>query len=128
MNDKPQIPDSELIDRIAVMISSMRDIPEGFDQAFKEWASQWNQSYKSPEAYKQWSIEIRPYSVSELTRQPGMPGRTKLHEILNELPIPRCKQRNEGAKLTPEVVCMILERLKVGRSKEKTISEILAGQ
>lgn len=123
MNDKPQIPAPELIDRIAMMIGSMRDVPDGFEESFREWAPNWNRSYKSPEAYREWSIEIRPYSVVELTRLPGMPKRTKLQELLKELPIPKKKRRNASNKLTPEVVQMLLERLVVSHSKEKTKSE-----
>jgi len=124
MASNPHIPDPELIDRIAMMIGSMRDVPEGFEERFREWAPNWNSSYKSPSPYKVWSTEIRPYSVSELARKPGMPKRTKLHELLNELPIPKSEQRNASGKLTPEVVQMILERLAVSHSKEKTTSEL----
>jgi hypothetical protein len=124
MNDKPQIPNPELIDRIAMMIGSMRDVPEGFEESFREWAPNWNRNYKSPDAYRQWSIEIRPYSVVELAKQPGMPKRTKLQELLKELPIPKKRRRNASGKLTPEVVQMLLERLAVSHSKEKTMSEL----
>lgn len=124
MNDKPQIPNPELIDRIALMIGSMRDVPEGFEEGFREWAPNWNRSYKSPNPYKGWDIEIRPYSVVELAKQPGMPKRTKLQELLKELPIPKKRRRNASGKLTPEVVQMLLERLVVSHSKEKTKSEL----
>ena len=124
MNDKPQIPNPELIDRIALMIGSMRDVPEGFEESFREWAPNWNRSYKSPNPYKGWDIEIRPYSVVELAKQPGMPKRTKLQELLKELPIPKKRRRNASGKLTPAVVQMLLERLVVSHSKEKTKSEL----
>lgn len=127
MNENAQIADSELIDRIAMMIGSMRDVPEGFEKSFREWAPKWNRSYKSPSAYRQWNFEIRPYSVSELARQAGMPGRTKIYEMLNDLPIAPSQRKNKAGKLTPEVVYMILEQLTASRSKEKTITEILAG-
>jgi hypothetical protein len=52
-----------------------------------------------------------------------MPKRTKLHELLNELPITKSEQRNASGQLTPEVVQMILERLAMSHSKGKTMSE-----
>jgi hypothetical protein len=50
MNDKPQIPDPELIDRIAMMIGSMRDVPEGFEKGFRECDTKLEFELQEPES------------------------------------------------------------------------------
>jgi hypothetical protein len=121
MNENLQSPSPEFITQVEDMMRNWRDCPHGFPEAFRGFAEHWaeHKTYKSSVTYNKWNIEIRPYRVVELAKQPGMPGRTKLHEMLKGLPISRDNQRNESGRLTPEVVRMILERLSVSHSNKK---------
>lgn len=111
----------ETINRIAVVIESLRDVPDEFPLAFREWAADWlrRRVDAGSTSRSQWSVEIRPYSVAELAKLPGMPGRTKLHEIIKDLNLRREQIRNEGGRLTPRAVQLILERLSVPRCELK---------
>lgn len=122
MSNKTQPPEAEVIDRIAMIIDSMRDVPDGFADSFRDWAEDLSHgnSYKSPAAYREWDMEIRPYSISELARKlQGVAGRTTLHKVLKEIPIAPEKGKTVSGKLTPEVVRMILDRLTESRSNKK---------
>ena len=103
----------KIVEHIASSIEFLGDVPEGFAEDFRQWAQQWSkgQGYKNSAHYQIWNIELRPYKVSELARVPGMPRRTKLHEILNELGIPKNEMRDAGGKLKISVVKMILDHL-----------------
>lgn len=111
----------ETIDQIASVVGAMRDIPEGFPSAFREWAADWGRLAPDEKhgCHVPWAVEIRPYTVAELARLPGMPGRTKLHEIIKSMDLRKEQIRNEGGKLTPQAVRKIIDRLSAGRCELK---------
>lgn len=125
MNDNHQSLSPEQIDRITQMLGLIGDLPEGFPEAFREWAINEGQSYKCPDLFMRWSLEIRPYTVTELAKLlKGICGRTKIYEILKTLPIPEDERKTCSGKLTPEVVRMILERVQEARINESLTEKL----
>ncbi|PXA04017.1 hypothetical protein DDZ13_08200 [Coraliomargarita sinensis] len=95
---------------IVTVAGAMRDVPEEFVRDLDRWASEWPQKINTGQTSTIWG-KVRPYTVAELSRLPGMPGQTKIYEILHSLPIPRHQIRNVAGKLTPEAVRLIFERV-----------------
>lgn len=117
MPKSPQSIDPKFVEHFASTMKMVSGIPEGFTEDFREWAQRWPQgmAYKNPANYLKWQIELRPYKIAELARVPGMPKRTKIHAIINELEVPKNEMRDAGGRLKIFVVKMILDRLTEGR-------------
>ena len=101
------------IEQVTALLDGFRGVPEGFSGDFRTWAIDWNDGDKETyhQRFKQWSIEIRPYSVTELAKQAGMPGRTLLTQIIKDLEIPSNEMRNSGGQLTPQAVSLIVDEV-----------------
>lgn len=112
---------SESLNSIRTVLGTMRDVPPEFITDLEVWARGWPHRNKGkPIAAKlpSWR-HVRPYSVCELAKLPGMPGETTIYKILKELtPEKRAKARNLSGDLTPDTVDMIFRRVAEPKVKE----------
>ncbi|WPJ95926.1 hypothetical protein SH580_21150 [Coraliomargarita algicola] len=112
-NEHQRISDA-MIERIAGIAGDLKGVPESFCRDFRAWAKRWskNEEEKSTKSFADflpWRIEARPYSVTELSRLPGMPGRTRLSKMVNSPPLNQMQTRNFAGKLTPDTVRQLVE-------------------
>jgi hypothetical protein len=119
MPKSPQSIDPKFVEHLASTMEFSNCVPKGFAEDFREWAQEWPESkaYKNSVNYQKWEIELRPYHITELTRLPSMPKRTKLHELLRDLNVPKDEMRDASGRLKTFVVKMILDRLTESRIK-----------
>lgn len=105
-----------MIERITGILCDFKGVPEEFCEDFRTWAKRWSTSggedpKNSLADFLPWKIEARPYSVTELSRLPGMPSRTRLSRIVNSPPLNQKHTRNCAGKLTPDAVRLLIEEV-----------------
>lgn len=102
------------INSIKTVMGVMPDLPAEFIEDLDAWARGWphhRQEAQSSDRVPAW-CHARPYHVSMLAKQPGMPGETTLYKLLKELsPEDRARCRNLGGQLTPKTVQWIIGRV-----------------
>jgi hypothetical protein len=98
---------------VKLAYAAVDDLPESFGPEFKKWA-QGTKERQSSSCMSPWMVQVKPYALTELSKLPGMPGRTRMYEILHEAGIPKQEWRGGGGQLRVSTVKVIVESVARG--------------